>query len=456
MRHTVDHTNLHRTAKYFIDTGRAETHEDAVELLRRFGLTVLVGPEVLYSFDHQTALLSLVNTARRTFLGGIEVVGLQDAPSVSPLMPGCSLVDAVQNLGGTAASTMRAEWPCAVIGEAIPADCVGTAWRLTWEGWRGGVVPLGRATPLREGTGNAVAPVLAAAVCAAEAFAYHAGDHPMAGRRSAGMSLWNPEANWLSADPSEPTLAFLPSKLWLIGLGNLGQAFAWVLACLPFSDRKQIQLMLQDFDCIAPSNDSTSLLSFLRDIDRRKARVVADWLEERGFVTFLNERRFGCWTRRGPEEPVVALCGVDNALARAALETPGFDLVIEAGLGGGPQAFRNFSIHTFPAGRSAEKLWLGQVAQVGESFEMMPAYQALRRQGMDDCGLAQLAARTVGVPFVGLIAACLTISELLRRLHGGIAFELASGSALALEDLEAVMMDLQPYTGGHTAALSIG
>lgn len=456
MRGAINHTNLHRTAKYFMDNGRAETPDDAVELLRRFGLTVLVGSEILHSADHQTALLSLVNAARRALLGGVEVIGLQDALSVSPLMPGCSLVEAVRGLGGTVASTMRPEWPCAVIGDArLPVPPTGVAWRLTWEGWRGGVVPLGRVAPLGERDAIAISPILAAAVCAAEAFAHHAGDHPMAGRRSAGLSLWNPGADWLGADPSEPALAFLPARLWLIGLGNLGQAFAWVLASLPFKDRKQIQFMLQDFDCIAPSNDSTSLLSFLRDIDRRKARVVADWLEARGFVTFLNERHFGDWTRRGPEEPAVALCGVDNALARAALEKPGFDFVVEAGLGGGPQAFRNFSIHTFPASRTAEKLWLPQVAEADESFEAMPAYQALRREGMDDCGLAQLASRTVGVPFVGLIAGCMTISELLRRLHGGIALELASGSALALENLEAVPMVSQPYTGGHSAALPI-
>jgi hypothetical protein len=455
MRDSIDHTNLHRTAKYFMDNGRAKTPEDAVELLRRFGLTVLVGPEILHSADHQTALLSLVNASRRTFLGGVEVVGLQDAPSISLLMPACSLGEAVRALGGAVASAVRPEWPCAVIGDARLPESAGIAWRLTWEGWRGGVVPLGRVGPLSERDSIAIAPILAAAVCAAEVFAHHAGDHPMAGRRSAGMSLWNPGADWLSADPSEPALAFLPARLWLIGLGNLGQAFAWVLACLPFSDRKQIQLMLQDFDDVAPSNDSTSLLSFLCDIDRRKARVVADWLEARGFVAFLDERRFGDWTRRGPEEPAVALCGVDNALARAALEKPGFDLVVEAGLGGGPQAFRNFSIHTFPASRTAKRLWLPQVSEADESFEAMPAYQALRREGMDDCGLAQLASRTVGVPFVGLIAACMTISELLRRLHGGIALELASGSALALDNLEAVTMASRPYTGGHSAVLPV-
>src|SRR5208283_3886032 len=109
----------------------------------------------------------------------------------------------------------------------------------------------------------ALSPALAAAACAAEAFSYHAGDYPMAGRRAAGLSLWHPGQDWLAADPSEPVLAYLPSRLWLIGLGNLGQAFAWLLAALPYENRARVQLLLQDFDRLAPSNDSTSLLSFL-------------------------------------------------------------------------------------------------------------------------------------------------------------------------------------------------
>lgn len=41
------------------------------------------------------------------------------------------------------------------------------------------------------------------------------------------------------------------------------------------------------------------------------------------------------------------------------------------------------------------------------------AYQQFKRAGMDSCGLTQLASRTVGVPFVGLVAGCLMMSELL-------------------------------------------
>ena len=234
----------------------------------------------------------------------------------------------MRELGGRLVSETRADWPSAVIGDADVRQAEAPCWRLTWEGWRGGVIPVRYGGPLAEAGAMTLAPAVAAAVRAGEAFTYHAGDHAMAGRRAAGLSLWRPGADWRIADPAEPALAYLPSKLWLIGLGNLGQAFAWLLACLPYEDRAEVQLLLQYFDRLAPSNDSTSLLSFMGDVGRCKTRVVAAWLEERGFETIVEERRFGPWIIRHADEPNVALCGVDNALARTALEKPGFDLVL--------------------------------------------------------------------------------------------------------------------------------
>jgi hypothetical protein len=452
MGQIVDHTTLNRAAKYFMDSGRAASHDEAMGMLQSFGLAVHAGPEIAYSAAHQTALLTLVNVARRTFLAGIEVAQLPDAPAVTPLARGRPLIEAVRELGGKVVAAPPAGWPAAIIGSAEATASQSPRWRATWEGWRGGVVPIRYRTALTEDDSCALAPALAAAACAGEAFAYHAGDHPLAGRRASGLSLWRPGADWCATDETEPALVRLPSKLWLIGLGNLGQAFAWLLACLPYQDRREVEFLLQDFDRIAPSNDSTSLLSWKTDEGRRKSRVVAAWLEARGFTTSLEERRFGPWIAKAPDEPNVALCGVDNAMARAALEKPGFDLVVEAGLGAGPQAFRNFSTHVLPATRSAEEIWSRQVGEPEENFEDKPAYKALRHQGMDTCGLAQLASRTVGVPFVGLIAACLAISELLRRLHGGVALELTSGSAMALDDVETVSGADLPYAGPYQPA----
>jgi hypothetical protein len=444
----LDHTSLHRTAKYFMDNGKAATHEDAVSLLQSYGLTICVGADIAQSLHQQVALLTLVNVARRTLLGGIEVVGLSESSSISALAPGRSLAEAVHELGGSVVSHARSNWPAAVIGDARHPQGVAPAWQLTWEGWRGGVIPCREQKRLEESRGMAIAPALAAAVCAGEAFAYHAGDHPMAGRRATGLSLWQPGADWLAADATEPALSYLPSRLWLIGLGNLGQAFAWLLACLPYRDRQEVELVLQDFDRIAPSNDSTSILSFLGDVGRRKSRCVSDWLEARGFSTLLEERRFGEQTRRTPDEPGVALCGLDNALARMSLEKAGFDLVVEAGLGAGPNAFRSISLHSFPGSRSAEQIWTRHLGHPDEQLENMPAYRALKQKGMDACGLTQLASRTVGVPFVGLIAAAMVVAELLRRLHGAAGLELVSGSVAALEDIETAYLPTRPYAGG--------
>jgi len=244
----IDQGGLHRTAKYFMDSGRAETHEDAIALLKQFGLTIHVGQELSHSIDHQVALLTLVNVARRTLLGGIEVVGLPDAICRTPLAPGQSLIDAVRELGGIPVTDFRPDWPSALIGDAETLAPTLPSWRLTWEGWRGGVIPRREHRRLSERITVPLVPALAAAACAAEAFAFHAGDHPMAGRRSLGLSLWRPAMDWLSADPTEPALAYLPSRLWIIGLGNLAQAFAWLLACLPYPDPHEVHVFLQDFD----------------------------------------------------------------------------------------------------------------------------------------------------------------------------------------------------------------
>src|ERR1051326_5008799 len=100
MEATIDASTLHRTAKYFMDNGRAQTHGEALEILQRFGLTIHVGPEIAPSIHHQEALLTLGNVARRTLLGGIEVVGLRDARSLSLLAARDSLKDAIRDLGG--------------------------------------------------------------------------------------------------------------------------------------------------------------------------------------------------------------------------------------------------------------------------------------------------------------------------------------------------------------------
>ena len=450
--HDITQENLHRTAKYFMDTGRANSAEEALEMLKKFGVSIIAGAEVASSRDHQIALLSLVNIARRTFLGGIHVVNAPRSTLLVPLANSTTVADAVSELGGINVGSITETWPAAFIGRGeVPHS--QPSWRVTWQGWRGGAVPMKDGRRLQETASVGIAPALAAACCAAEVFMYYSGDQPMAGHRDAGISLWNPTAPWLEPDGSEPVLSYLPDRLWLIGLGNLGQAYAWLLACLPYGSKPNLSLMLQDYDRLAESNDSTSVLTNPSKIGQMKTRAIAEWLEGRGFEVNISERRFGTWTRRGPMEPRVALFGVDNVTARASLEEAGFELVVETGLGAGPQGFRNFSLHTFPSSLNAKQMWSTDDSSSRSTTTVlnMPAYQPSKNPGLDECGLVQLASRTVGVPFVGLTAGAFAIAELLRRLHGAPVIELLSASMAALEDVEVSFLENRIYEFGHVA-----
>ena len=66
---------LHRTVKLAIDTGEAKTVEEAERIFAGYRLQIVVGPEVADSVVLQAAVLTAVNCAARTLLGGVTVVG---------------------------------------------------------------------------------------------------------------------------------------------------------------------------------------------------------------------------------------------------------------------------------------------------------------------------------------------------------------------------------------------
>ncbi len=78
---------------------------------------------------------------------------------------------------------------------------------------------------------------LAAALAVNEAFLFVRQDTPEAGLRDLGVSLWRPDSceDWWRPEKDGPRLSYLPSKLWLIGLGHLGQAYLWGLSILPYA-----------------------------------------------------------------------------------------------------------------------------------------------------------------------------------------------------------------------------
>lgn len=423
--------SLHRLVKQAIDSGQAKSIAEAEAMFRGYRLAFRIDAPDVESPAHQAALLTGIALARRVFLGGVSVSGPIDVPLRVPLPLGPSLSNAADLLGATRADN-DARLPTISIGGEPVRKADSFYVRTYYSGWKGGIVP-GHAE-VRHGDRDVMplAAMLSAGLAVNEAFHFVSGDQGATGRRAAGLSLWEPSvSDWLNAAKG-PDLQYLPSQLWLIGLGHLGQAFLWGLGILPFPSPAGLTLILQDLDRITPSTETTSILSEKDMVGQLKTRAMANWCERRGFATKICERLFDGRFQRHDQEPAVALCGIDNGLGRRALDQVGFSYVVEAGLGRGHRDFRSIRLHTLPGPRPASQLW--SVASANVERPTSAAYQKLIDDGLlDQCGVTLLAGKAVGAPFVGTVAATLVLAEVLRLLHGGTLHHVIDMDLASLE-----------------------
>jgi hypothetical protein len=410
---------LHRLVKLAMDTGEAESVEHAQRIFAGYRIGVAVGPEIETSPTHQAALLTLLRLASRAFLGGVDVV-MQSGAEIPNLIPGLPSIDeTIVACGAKRVNSLESYVPAVCIGtvEVLNAACFAV--RAVFSGWRAGVVPADADVPFAFDTEFTLSGALAAALAVNEVFLFVRHDTPEAGLRELGLSLWKLDAidDWWRPENDGPALRYLPSRLWLIGLGHLGQAYLWGLALMPYAQPTEVELVLQDVDIVSASTPSTSILSEAGMVGECKTRAMAAQMERRGFRTSIVERRFDEAFHVRTDEPQVALFGVDNALARRALGEVGFKLVVEAGLGSGAKDFRAIRVHTFPGPKDPRDLWGAPAREVANADTR--AYAHLKSLGLDQCGVTLLAGKAVGAPFVGMTAAMLCLSELLRLLHGG-------------------------------------
>lgn len=453
MEPTRIHDGLNRMVKMALDTGEAHSLEEARDLFARYRLHIALGPDGAHSAALQAAALTAVNAGRRCFLGGVTVSGPLGASLMIPWRRRHSLGDAVEDLQGRFVHEPPPDVPVLLLGDAFAQSGNSLALRVTFNGWTAAVGPDEFGQRLGEQSDFTPVGVLAGALGVSEVFQHVRGTNAVAGHREAGLSLWKPDEDYRVAETG-PVLEQLPARLWLIGLGHLGQAILWTLGFLPYEDPRRVELVLQDYDELVEANDSTSLLTTLRQIGRKKTRAMAAWCEQRGFRTVVTERRFDANFKVAPGEPGVAVCGVDNPNARAVLEDVGFDRIVEAGLGAGPTEYLAFQTHSFPARKSARARWEGASQHVSAAALLeQPAYDALRAQGLDECGLIQLAERTVGAPFVGAVASTLVVAELARLAQGFHGYALIDGTLRAPENVIAIAADPRaPYNPGTAAA----
>lgn len=417
---------LHRTMKLELDEGRARTLAEAEAIAASYVLQLRIGAGVEDDPAAQAAMLTAFNTAPRAFLGGVRVLVDEEAVLRCPWARGERITAAAIRFGCEVSSELSAEFPTLTIGETAAPSCGSITLHTTSQGWSGGVVE--HASDRLAGMGNLpLAGVLAGAIGVSEAFRHVRGDLE-AGRRPIGLSLWRPDLDWQDPEAFGGPVRFLPSKLWLLGLGHLGQAYAWALGTLPYVERGDVTVYLQDYDVVVEANKSTGLLVDGSAIGRTKCRVVAEQLEELGFQTRVVERAFDAHTRRTTREPGLALAGFDDPLPRRELEDANFARIIDAGLGAGVDRYQEIALHTFPSVLRSRDAF--DAATRNSIRPEQAAYRAMvderiaagESEGEAECGVLEVAGRTVGASFVGAFAATLVLAEALRMISRGPLF----------------------------------
>lgn len=412
--------SIHRTALLFFGKD-APSPEEAEATLRRLVLQVHVGRGACSGRSGTAALATLVNAGRRAFLGGVHVVIDDDVDVDHGWAAGCRLSELVRELGGTVVDTLDASHPTLVLGH--PAKPIGLiVLHPTWHGWTAGVVL--NADDRRDDHGLEIAAIAAAALGVSEAFQFLTGP-PAPGRRDVSVSLWNPGLDWCSGEAEGPPLSHLPSRLWLLGLGHLGQGYAWSIGWCNYADPTSALVALVDDDIVEGGNDATGMLLRSSDEGSLKTRVVARELERLGLGTRIVERRFDNNFAVQDGEPVLALAGFDKPEPRQLLGTR-FKRVVDGGLGVGGREFLSISIHSFPSTLDPAEVFRPSGAPTSAlTEEQEEIINGLTAQGIPDgtarCGVTAVAGIAVAAAFVGTFAGTLVLADVLRSLHQGPA-----------------------------------
>ena len=326
-----------RLAKILVDSENI-SFDEAQARLRTLTLEVVVAPEAASPAAH-AAILTAVSVASRTFVGGVRVTGAIDQPLNSALpLKAESLAEAASLVGvfGFDGCPSRKVF---VGTNGVPAETwVVSPW---WSGWSAGIVKQGEAR--WDAGDNPLSGIAAGALAVGAAFDAQRG---RCNDMGAEVDLWPVRSGEIAPQFEE---VFLPGALRLIGLGNLGQAFLWTLAALPYATPADVSLVLQDRDKITEENWATSVLVKSEVYGMLKTKVAEQWALDKGFDVRRLDCRLLATDRVDVDnnDPRLALSGVDKIEARKLMAKVGFDCIVDAGLGRTSSDFDKYRVTVF-------------------------------------------------------------------------------------------------------------
>jgi len=387
-------------------------------------ISITLSEEAAQTRAGQAAFLTAVVTGVKSF-GQVYISGELNCPLMFPLpIPARTLAEAGAAWGAIAKDGSPEGWSILIGPKSEP----GPEWSVQalWDGWVAGIAPGNSIVALGRGD-CALAGVGAGALAVGQAFLAETGDI-RAGKTFQRLSMWEPEngdAGEFGPGPRMTSLC-LPTDLWLVGLGNLGQAYLWSLSLLPYQLHAEVRLFLQDDDRIKRENWGTSVLVRERKYGILKTSLAEAWAIGLGFQVRRIDRKLDADLRVTEDEPNIALAGLDSLTARGILSGRGFKYIVDAGLGATFDEYRKFHINVFSGHTDPAQHFHGladRMAQVAEQNMRLPAYQALA------CGAAILAGASAAVPFVGTFAGALAIAQTVRIASGKAHHTTIAGEA---------------------------
>jgi hypothetical protein len=398
--------HIARLSKILVD-GEGMTFDAAQARLRALTLEIVVGPDARTPAAHAAALTAVL-AGSRTFVGGVRLVGVVDQRLNSALPLRASTLGEAALAAGAAA--FEGETSCRIVIGGVAGAGEKPGFSAWWHGWRAGFARPGDAS-CDDGE-NPLAGIAAGALSVGAAF------HSMRGRaaeRSSEVDLWPVEAGQEAPRFAE---VFLPGAVWLVGLGNLGQAFLWSLSALPYADPAQVSVVLQDRDKVTEENWATSVLVGSETYGALKTKVAEDWAAAKKFDVRRVDRRLLAGDRLEDDDPRVALCGVDNVESRKLMANTGFDCIVDAGLGRRASDFDRYRVTVFDRARPIDRHFEGQKDEPAhDPIPDADAYRHLEAE-VGRCGAAEIAGASVAAPYVSAVAGAVAVSRLVGIVSG--------------------------------------
>lgn len=404
-----------RMVKTVADSGIVKSFSEGEARLKTAVIRIVISNDAASTPAGMAAVLTAARICLKTFQR-VVVEGALDQPFTLPIL-------------GSHNKTLRA----ALLMIGVCQDCsagsvtheilIGAdvtdapiAVRCWWDGWHTGIRPLHDDRVLGDSK-NPLAGVFAGALAVREIFAQHMLQISRATHRTSVLSLWEP---WVqNGDLQGPDFVSLPNKLWLVGLGHLGQGIAWNLLTLPMNSERHI--ILQDDQTIGVENEPTGLLVREIDIHGKKCRSVAHWFEAAGWITSLIERRHHGETSMANDPPLV-LSALDSPESRRLIASASFPYMVDIGVGHGPRDFETIQAHCIAKDEDISGLWTHAGMADRSNLMSTSAYQE-DDERVGGCGMEDIAGAGVAVPFVGAAAGAIAVAQSIRILSLGDTFK---------------------------------